>query len=236
MSWHLDGCRREGDGSGLPRARRSGPRSAHARYGARSSGSSAWEQSGNHGCSSVRSAALVCSLVRGLQLRKHGSSLVAGIGMHSWGSRGRRFKSGRPDTGQKADSKFRVGLLGVLGPRSNVWARSWLFLTDGQVPNQRRVAPQHCGGDRRDGTAHKRHAPPAFIWGRFLTWAPTCTALEAQRGGPGVHACQSAYGPNRARGRCVRVVTVCWPPLTRPRRGRSVRACPPPGGFGGTSS
>src|SRR5262245_37656917 len=37
-----------------------------------------------------------------------------------WGSRGRRFKSGRPDAGQKADPEFRVGLLSDLGPRSNV--------------------------------------------------------------------------------------------------------------------
>jgi len=62
-----------------------------------SGGSGGWERSGNHGRSSVRSAALFCSPVRGLQLRKHESAQVAGIGMHSWGSRRRRFKSGRPD-------------------------------------------------------------------------------------------------------------------------------------------
>ena len=32
-----------------------------------------------------------------LDLRKRRNSLVAPLGMHSWGSRGRRFKSGRPD-------------------------------------------------------------------------------------------------------------------------------------------
>src|SRR5262249_7296890 len=31
-----------------------------------------------------------------LYLRKHGHDLVAEMWMHSWGSRGRRFKSGRP--------------------------------------------------------------------------------------------------------------------------------------------
>jgi hypothetical protein len=41
-----------------------------------------------------RSGLLTCAR---LQLRKHGSRLVAGIGMHSWGSRGRRFMSDRPD-------------------------------------------------------------------------------------------------------------------------------------------
>ena len=70
----------------------------HARYRTRSSGGSgSWERSGNRGRSQVRSAALFCSLVRGLHLRKHENALVAGMGMHSWGSRGRRFKSGRPD-------------------------------------------------------------------------------------------------------------------------------------------
>ena len=56
-----------------------------------------WERSGNHGRSHVRSAALFCSPVRGLHLRKHGNDLVAGLWILSWGSRGRRFKSGRPD-------------------------------------------------------------------------------------------------------------------------------------------
>ena len=63
----------------------------------RSSGGGGWERGGNHGRSPVRSAALFCSPVRGLHLRKHGNALVAGMRMLSWGSRGRRFKSGRPD-------------------------------------------------------------------------------------------------------------------------------------------
>ncbi len=202
----------------------------HARYGARCSGSGAWERSGNHGRSQVRSAALVCSLVRGVQLRKHGSSLVAGIGMHSWGSRGRRFKSGRPDAGQKADSKSRVGLLGVLGPRSNMRAPCWRFLTDGQVPEPARVALRRCGDDRRDGTAHERHMltrPP--YRGTFFTWAPTCTALEAQRGGPASMPASRRTGQAAPESAVAGLLTVCWPPLTRPCRGRSVQACPPPG-------
>jgi hypothetical protein len=80
-----------------PAPRRSGRSGAMPGTGPESSRSSGWERSGNHGCSYVRPAALVCSLVRGLQLRKQGSALVAGMWMHSWGSRGRRFKSGRPD-------------------------------------------------------------------------------------------------------------------------------------------
>src|SRR5579859_42489 len=97
MSWHLDGRRREGGGSGLLRPRRSGPRSAMPGTGHKQRQwrlGTKWE---SRVLVSARSAALVCSLVRGLQLRKQGSSLVATIGMHSWGSRGRRFKSGRPD-------------------------------------------------------------------------------------------------------------------------------------------
>jgi hypothetical protein len=41
-----------------------------------------------------------------------------------WGSRGRRFKSGRPDAGQKADSKSRISLLAHWGPRSQPQACS----------------------------------------------------------------------------------------------------------------
>jgi hypothetical protein len=37
---------------------------------------------------------LVCA---GLHLRELENGLVAGIGMHAWGSRGRGFKSRRPD-------------------------------------------------------------------------------------------------------------------------------------------
>ena len=49
------------------------------------------------------------------------------------GVRGRRFKSGRPDAGQEANSDFRVGLLSYLGPRSNARGAFWPFLTAGQV-------------------------------------------------------------------------------------------------------
>jgi hypothetical protein len=37
---------------------------------------------------------LTCARVH---LRKYEPDLVVAIGMHGWGSRGRRFKSGRPD-------------------------------------------------------------------------------------------------------------------------------------------
>ena len=53
-----------------------------------------------------------------LHLRKRRNSLMARLWMHSWGSRGRRFKSGRPDAGQRADSKSGVGLWRLWGPRS----------------------------------------------------------------------------------------------------------------------
>jgi hypothetical protein len=52
-----------------------------------------WEPPGLAGLST----APFCSPVRGVHLRKHVSDLVVGIGMHGWGSRGRRFKSGCPD-------------------------------------------------------------------------------------------------------------------------------------------
>ena len=63
----------------------------------RRTASGGWERSGNRGRSCERSSALSCSLVRGVHLRKDESALVAGMWMHSWGSRGRRFKSGRPN-------------------------------------------------------------------------------------------------------------------------------------------
>ena len=56
-----------------------------------------WEPAGNELRSDVRSGALGCSPVRGVRLRKHGNDRVAGMCVLSWGSRGRRFKSGRPD-------------------------------------------------------------------------------------------------------------------------------------------
>jgi hypothetical protein len=62
-----------------------------------STGSGGWERSGNHGRSRLRCAALFCSPSRGFHLRKRGNDLVAGMWILSWGSRGRRFKSGRPD-------------------------------------------------------------------------------------------------------------------------------------------
>jgi len=46
-----------------------------------------------------------------------------------WGSRGRRFMSGRPDAGQKADPKSGIGLLAYLGPRSSGRLRLGRFLT-----------------------------------------------------------------------------------------------------------
>jgi hypothetical protein len=57
----------------------------------------AGNEAGITGRSHVRSAVLFCSPVHGPYLRKHGNDLVAGIGVHSSGPRGRRFKSGRPD-------------------------------------------------------------------------------------------------------------------------------------------
>jgi hypothetical protein len=41
--------------------------------------------------------ALFCSPVHGGDLRDRNNDLVVGIGVHGWGSRGRRFKSSRPD-------------------------------------------------------------------------------------------------------------------------------------------
>src|SRR5262245_5191355 len=50
-----------------------------------------------------------------------------------WGSRGRRFKSGRPDADQKADSKSGVGLLTHLGTKIDGRDAFWRFLSGGQV-------------------------------------------------------------------------------------------------------
>jgi hypothetical protein len=49
-----------------------------------------------------------------------------------WGSRGRRFKSGRPDAGQKADSKSGVGLLAHMGTKIDGPDAFWRFLTGNQ--------------------------------------------------------------------------------------------------------
>src|SRR6266516_8066138 len=57
---------------------------------------SGWEPSGNHRRSPRLYVALFCSPVHGTDLRHRDSDLVVGIGTHGWGSRGRRFKSGRP--------------------------------------------------------------------------------------------------------------------------------------------
>jgi hypothetical protein len=48
------------------------------------------------------------------------------------GSRGRRFISGRPDAGQKADSKSGVGLPVRLGTKIDSRSALWRFLTGGQ--------------------------------------------------------------------------------------------------------
>ena len=69
-----------------------------------SSGSGGWERSGNHGRSQLRCAALFCSPVRGFICRNMDMNLVAEMWMHSWGSRGRRFKSGRPDWSEACGS------------------------------------------------------------------------------------------------------------------------------------
>jgi hypothetical protein len=67
----------------------------------------------------------VPSPVHGRDLRNYDSDLVAGIGMRGWGSRGRRFKSGRPDAGQKAGSGFQLPALAAMGAhvRSHPWHR-----------------------------------------------------------------------------------------------------------------
>ena len=56
-----------------------------------------WERSGNHQRSPRLCAAPFCSPVHGRYLRDREGDQVTVIGMHGWGSRGRRFKSGRPD-------------------------------------------------------------------------------------------------------------------------------------------
>jgi hypothetical protein len=80
------GCPRPEPAGGGQRPGRSSP-----------AGRRGWEPAGNELRSDVRCGALGCSPVRGVHLRKHGNDLVAGMGVLSWGSRGRRFKSGRPD-------------------------------------------------------------------------------------------------------------------------------------------
>jgi hypothetical protein len=43
-----------------------------------------------------------------VHLRKYGPDLVVGIGMYGWGSRGRRFKSGRPDWSEACSDSERA--------------------------------------------------------------------------------------------------------------------------------
>ena len=52
---------------------------------------SGWEQTGNHQRSRQLSTAPFRSPVHGRDLRHRDGDLVEAIGMHSWGSRGRRF-------------------------------------------------------------------------------------------------------------------------------------------------
>ena len=82
------------------------------------------ERNGNHGRSCARSGALACSPVRGPHLRKRRNSLVARLWMLSWGSRGRRFKSGRPDAGQRLDRQSCLDCGDHVDPRGMVW-RAW---------------------------------------------------------------------------------------------------------------
>src|SRR5215469_14081973 len=64
-------------------------------------------------------------------------------GMHSWGSRGRRFKSGRPDAGQRADSKSGVSHLVHLGTKIDGWDAFWRFLTGSQgVARSNAIVPE----------------------------------------------------------------------------------------------
>jgi hypothetical protein len=66
-----------------------------------------------------------------------------------WGSRGRRFKSGRPDAGQKADSKSGVGLLVHLGTKIDGQGVFWRFLTGSQgVAGSNAVVPTKGTGQR----------------------------------------------------------------------------------------
>jgi hypothetical protein len=81
----------------------------------------AWNENGNHGRSCARSGALACSPVRGPHLRKRRNSLVARLWMLSWGSRGRRFKSGRPDAGQRLDRQSCLDFGDHVDPRGMVW-------------------------------------------------------------------------------------------------------------------
>ena len=58
-------------------------------------------------CSAHLCAGLICGNME--------NDLVAGMWMLSWGSRGRRFKSGRPDAGQRLVPGFSCQLLAAMG-------------------------------------------------------------------------------------------------------------------------
>jgi hypothetical protein len=74
---------------------------------------------------------LTCAWVH---LRKYGPDLVVAMGIHGWGSRGRRFKSGRPDAGQRLvpifayrpfgfDGNAAVPIRDLSAGRNQVWTQ-----------------------------------------------------------------------------------------------------------------
>src|SRR5262245_63052607 len=65
----------------------------------------------------ARCAIVIRSVAGGRDVAQFGSAL-------DWGSRGRRFKSGRPDAGQKVTSRF-PGVASWL-PWERKWERCWL--------------------------------------------------------------------------------------------------------------
>ena len=73
--------------------------------------------------------------------------------MHSWGSRGRRFKSGRPDAGQKAGSGFQLPAFGCNGsaralPSVAPAKRSGVFCRPGILTSDYRHSARPRAGSR----------------------------------------------------------------------------------------
>jgi len=102
---------------------------------------------------------LTCARVH---LRKYGPDLVVAIGTHGWGSRGRRFKSGRPDW-------FYEHLIDQLGTKPAMIVPIWPRRDEQDVskakPGQMRVAPRQL-----------RRSPAPFLL-RQLQVPPTNAGL-----------------------------------------------------------
>ena len=94
---HPDGCHREGGSSGLVHPRGVLQAAAPCQVPGQKQRQwwlgTKWEP---RALASAHCRSVLRTYTR-LHLRKYGNDLVAGMWVHSWGSRGRRFKSGRPD-------------------------------------------------------------------------------------------------------------------------------------------